>query len=65
MKTVIKILQENFKQWKAEEIPGPENKYMITTDEPVSDELKAVIERSATYFGGPCQIIYKTFGESQ
>ena len=65
MKSVIKILQENFKKWEAKEIPGPQNKYMITTDEPVSDELKEQIERSAAYFGGPCEIIYKTFGQGE
>lgn len=61
MKTVIKILQENFDEWEASENNGNP---VIKTDKPVSDELKAQIERSVAYFGGnQVEITYELLGE--
>lgn len=61
MKSVIKILQENFDKWEAKEADG---KAIIRTDKPVSDELKALIERSVAYYGGNHnEIVYEIIGE--
>ncbi len=61
-KTIRKILHENFERWETTEDIVLHD-VCITTDRLISNELKLLIERSGSYYGGPAIYHYSIYKE--